>query len=214
MSGWTKFRDRARAVNIGLAIKPLTDIKNTAILIRHPNQIAPSYVLRHDSATALDNLALGQGVADLRAVRNTGRVVGLAIGAVYGGSALYSAAGGGSAASVSATSATSAAGGTAAATGGIGSYLSAGNVGTFGLVLSALRKGNFAAALDTATGTDWGSSFFGGGGVPGGSSFAPRSEMTTGDSSYSGGMSPIVLVIIGIILVTGLFFIVRKIPHA
>lgn len=223
MSRWTNFRDRGRSVASGLIRKPLTDIKFTAEIIRHPTRLAPSYVLSQDRATSLDKLALGEGVSDLRAVRNTGRIVGAAVGLFYGGAAAYSAAGGGATAGatelgvagtdvVAASGSTAAVGSTAAAGGGI---FSTANISTLGLVLSALKKGNIAGAVDAATGTDWGSqaaSFLGGGSAAGGGG---GSRMGPNDGPQpdggSGGISPIFLIIGGVILIVGLFFLGRKV---
>lgn len=222
MSRWTKFRDRGRAIASGVIRKPLTDIKFTAEIIRHPTRLAPSYVLSQDRATSLDKLALGEGVSDLRAVRNTGRIVGAAVGLFYGGAAAYSAAGGGATAGatelgvagtdvVAASGSTAAVGSTAAAG---GSVFSASNISTLGLVLSALRKGNIAGAVDAATGTDWGSqaaAYLGGGSAAGGGG----SRMGPNDGPQldggSGGISPIFLIIGGVILIVGLFFLGRKV---
>lgn len=223
MSRWTKFRDRVHSVTVGVIKKPISDVRNTAYLIRNPRELAPSYVLKQDRATALDKLALGEGVSDLRAVRNTGRVVGLAIGAYFGGSAAYSAASGGATAGavelgVAGTDVGVAAGassgtglvGTAAAGGG--GLFSTTNLGTAALVLNALKKGNVAGAVDALTGTDWGSqvaSFIGGGsgGGGGGSRMGPND----GPQQPDGGISPVFLVIGGLVLIVGFFFLFRKV---
>lgn len=229
MSRWTKARDRVRNVTVGVIKKPFTDVSNTLTIIRSPKLLAPSYVLSQDRATTLDNLALGEGVADLRAVRNTGRVVGAAIGLFYGGEAVYSAAGGGSAAApellagpgaeatVGGTSLIGSGSTTAGSAGIFGSGITTGEVSTAGLVFNALRRGNIGAAVDALTGSDWGSQYlpnFGGGGPEAGIRSGGMPDSGSPGQYGRGGMSPLVLAGIAIVLIVGAVFLARKIHHA
>lgn len=232
MSRWTKARDRARSVASGVIRKPLTDIKYSAEIIAHPTRLAPSYVLKQDYATSLDKLALGEGVSDMRAVRNTGRIVGAAIGLFYGGSAVYSAAGGGATGAVEvgipgtdvgvAAGSSGGAGligggsGVATSTGILGTGVTAGDVSTTALVLNALRRGNVGAAVDALTGSDWGSQYLPnfGGGTDAGVRSGGLPDSGSPSAYARGGMSPLVLAALGIAFVIVIIFIVRKIHHA
>jgi len=83
VSLFTKIRNFSTGALVGL---PAPGMRQAAErLATHPKEIAPSYVLAHDSATPLDELALGSDLAKSRAARNTGRVAGLAVGAYFGG---------------------------------------------------------------------------------------------------------------------------------
>lgn len=222
MSRWTKFRDRGTSVASGLIRKPLTDLKYSASIIAHPTRLAPSYVLKQDYATDLDKLALGEGVSDMRAVRNTGRIAGAAIGLFYGGSALYSSLGTSGAttpellAGPGYTGATGGAGSTITGGAGIlGSGVTAGDVSTASLVFSALRRGNIGAAVDALTGSDWGSQYLPNfSGTDAGARSGGLADSGSPASYSRGGMSPLVFAAVGIAFIIGIVFIVRKIHHA
>ncbi len=83
MSLFTQIRNFSTGALVGL---PAPGMRQAAErLATHPKEIAPSYVLAHDSATPLDELAFGSDLAQSRALRNTGRIAGLAVGAYFGG---------------------------------------------------------------------------------------------------------------------------------
>jgi hypothetical protein len=75
---------------------PTSTEKQSAILqlMRDPQDMRVDKVLAQDKATPIDVANLGPAGAKSRALRNTGRVAGLAIGAVAGGEAVYGALGG------------------------------------------------------------------------------------------------------------------------
>src|SRR5258708_10114509 len=70
-------------------LAPSSTAKQSAIveLLKHPQEMRVDKVLVQDKATPIDVANVGPYGASQRAVRNTGRVAGLVIGAVAGGEA-------------------------------------------------------------------------------------------------------------------------------
>lgn len=223
MSRWTRFRNKAEKAVTSATVHPVTVVRTVASVIRDPSHLG-----RKDQYGASNLDIVGNPFSYDTTSRRGGQAVGAAIATYFGGTAVYSALGYGGSSAVevgiagtdvgvaagSAEGGTLIGGGTTAATvGGTSSLFSSSNLGTFGLVLAALKKGNVAGAVDAATGTDWGTAYFGGGSSGGSSGGFARGGDSGGDSGGVGGFSPIFLVIAGLVLVVGFVFLRGKI-HA
>lgn len=85
--------------------------------------------------------------------------------------------------------------------------VSAQEVSTAALVWKLLASGNVGGAIDALTGTDWGTTFLGGGGG-GGEGGGPR--MIGPDEQGDMPRSPVMLIIGGLAVIAGAFFLFRK----